>query len=103
MFLTLRHRYASSEESGAADEVHTLLVLGNEAEASTIKAAKQFAKSFPDILEFRSARRQGLALVRPDGYIAYSAHNGDSLFAFKIGPVGLQRQTIPTAGVERAA
>ncbi len=80
-----------------------LLVLSNEAKASSIKAAKQFAESFADIIEFRSARRQGLALVRPDGYIAYSAHNGDNLAALESVRSVLQRQTIPTPGAERAA
>jgi 2-polyprenyl-6-methoxyphenol hydroxylase-like FAD-dependent oxidoreductase len=80
-----------------------LLVLGNEAEASIMKATKQFAESFADIVEFRSARRQGLALVRPDGYIAYSAHNADSLVALESVRSVLQRQTIPTPGAERAA
>ena len=80
-----------------------LLVLSNEAKASSIKAAKQFAESFADIVEFRSARRQGLALVRPDGYIAYSAHNGDNLAALESVRSILQRQTIPTPGAERAA
>ena len=80
-----------------------LLVLGNEAEASIMKATKQFAESFADIVEFRSARRQGLALVRPDGYIAYSAHNADILVALESVRSVLQRQTIPTPGAERAA
>lgn len=80
-----------------------LLVLGNEAEASIRKATKQFAESFADIVEFRSARRRGLALVRPDGYIAYSAHNADSLVALESVRSVLQRQTIPTPGAERAA
>ncbi len=68
-----------------------------------MKATKQFAESFADIVEFRSARRQGLALVRPDGYIAYSAHNADILVALESVRSVLQRQTIPTPGAERAA
>ena len=80
-----------------------LLVLGNEVESSTINAAKQFAESFADILEFRSARRQGLVLVRPDGYVAYSAHNGNIPAALESVRSVLQRQTIPTASAEQAA
>jgi 2-polyprenyl-6-methoxyphenol hydroxylase-like FAD-dependent oxidoreductase len=79
-----------------------LLVLGNEAESLTVNAAKQFAESFADILAFRSARRQGLTLVRPDGYVAYSAHD-NILAALESVRSVLQRQTIPTPGAQWAA
>src|SRR5438128_8278652 len=49
-----------------------LLVLGNDAEASTTEAAQQLASSFPDVLELRLAPHPGIMLVRPDGYIAYA-------------------------------
>ncbi|MGA8491176.1 MAG: hypothetical protein WB711_12180 [Terriglobales bacterium] len=80
-----------------------LLVLGNQAESSSIEAAKQFAQSFADILEFRSTRGQELALVRPDGYLAYSAPNGDSLAVLESVRAVLQRQTMPTPDAEPAA
>ena len=57
------------------------LVLGNNTEPSTIEAAKQLCGSLSDIVELRLAPREGITLVRPDGYIAYSAHNHDNLAA----------------------
>jgi 2-polyprenyl-6-methoxyphenol hydroxylase-like FAD-dependent oxidoreductase len=50
-----------------------LLLLGGDAEPSTAEAAKRLAASLPDVLELRSVPRLGLALVRPDGYIAFSS------------------------------
>ena len=58
-----------------------LLVFGNDGESSTTEAARQLAGSFPDIVELRLTRGQGAALVRPDGYIAYSAQKGDGVAA----------------------
>jgi 2-polyprenyl-6-methoxyphenol hydroxylase-like FAD-dependent oxidoreductase len=56
-----------------------LLVLGNDAEASTTEAAKQLASSFTDVLELRLAPHPGIMLVRPDGYIAYATHSRDGV------------------------
>ncbi len=50
-----------------------LLVLGDNMELSTIEVAKEIGDSFGDILELRLGNCQGLTLVRPDGYIAFSA------------------------------
>jgi 2-polyprenyl-6-methoxyphenol hydroxylase-like FAD-dependent oxidoreductase len=70
-----------------------LLVLGNDAEASTMEAVRQLAGSFPDIVELRLARHQGIALVRPDGYIAYSTPKGDGIAALGSVRSLLERQT----------
>ena len=70
-----------------------LLVLGNDTESSTIEVAKRLAESFTDIVELRLARRQGVTLVRPDGYIAYSARNSDSIVALGSVCSLLERQT----------
>ena len=70
-----------------------LLVLGNDSESSTTEAAKQLAGSFIDIVELRLAERQGVTLVRPDGYIAYAAHNGDGIAALGSVRSLLERQT----------
>jgi 2-polyprenyl-6-methoxyphenol hydroxylase-like FAD-dependent oxidoreductase len=70
-----------------------LLLLSNDAEPSTTEAAKQLAGSFTDILELRLARRQALTLIRPDGYIAYSTHNRDSIAALGSVRSLLERQT----------
>ena len=70
-----------------------LLVLDSDAGSSTTEAAKQLAGSFPDMVELRLAQRQGVALVRPDGYVAYSAHNGDGIAALGSVRLLLERQT----------
>jgi 2-polyprenyl-6-methoxyphenol hydroxylase-like FAD-dependent oxidoreductase len=70
-----------------------LLVLGDDAESATEEAAKQFARSFTQIVELRLAGRQGVTLVRPDGYIAYAARNGDSIVALGSMRSLLERQT----------
>ncbi|HEY7165696.1 MAG TPA: FAD-dependent monooxygenase [Candidatus Binatia bacterium] len=49
-----------------------LLLLGDDAEASTTKAAKQLAGSLTHLVELRSAPQPGVTLVRPDGYVAYA-------------------------------
>ncbi len=70
-----------------------LLVLGNDAESSTTEAAKQLAGSFTNVVEFRLAPGQDVTLVRPDGYIAYSAHNCDGIAALESVRSLLERQT----------
>ena len=79
-----------------------LLFVGQDAEPSLKEAAKQFAESLPAIVDLRFAQQQGLLLVRPDGYIAYSSHTSDTA-AFEAARSVLQRQTMPLADVKRAA
>jgi 2-polyprenyl-6-methoxyphenol hydroxylase-like FAD-dependent oxidoreductase len=69
-----------------------LLVLGNDAEASTTEAAKQLASSFTDVLELRLAPHPGIMLVRPDGYIAYATHSRDGVPALASLRAVLERQ-----------
>lgn len=70
-----------------------LLVVDDDADLSTKEAAKQLAGSFSDIVELRLARRHVVTLVRPDGYIAYSAHSHDGIVALKSVRSLLERQT----------
>jgi 2-polyprenyl-6-methoxyphenol hydroxylase-like FAD-dependent oxidoreductase len=70
-----------------------LLMLGDDVESSTTEAARQLAGSFPNIVELRSTQGRGVALVRPDGYIAYSAPGGDSSAALKSVRSLIERQT----------
>ena len=51
-----------------------LLVVDSDADASIKEAARKFCASLNDVVELRLARQHGISLVRPDGYIAYSAH-----------------------------
>ncbi len=70
-----------------------LLILPNDADSSMREAAKRLAGSFSDIVELRFAQRQGLTLVRPDGYIAYAAHDGGVSAALESVRSLLERQT----------
>ena len=62
-------------------------------DASIKEAANQLAGSFSDIVELRLAPGHEITLVRPDGYIAYSAHNRDGIAALKSVRSLLERQT----------
>ena len=70
-----------------------LLLLDDEAEASTKQAAEELAKSFTDIVELRFRPGHDITLVRPDGYIAYSAHKRDGTSALASVRSLLERQT----------
>jgi hypothetical protein len=73
-----------------------LLVLHEDAGAAEWAAARDLGRSWPDVLECRKTARPGLALVRPDGYVAYSAAGlGDEELA-EVRAV-LDRQTSPDA------
>jgi hypothetical protein len=85
--------FDNSLRGGEGIRSRFLLVLGNDAESSTIEAAKQLAGSFADIVELRLAERQGVTLVRPDGYIAYAEPNGDGIGDLGSARSLLDRQT----------
>ena len=70
--------FDDSLRGGKGIRSHFLLIVGIEAEPSTKDAVRQLAESFSDLVELRFAHDQGLMLVRPDGYIAYSSHNSDA-------------------------
>jgi hypothetical protein len=70
-----------------------LLVLDDGVDSLTTEAATKLAGSLSDIVELRSARRQGVTLVRPDGYIAYSPDSHDGMAALKSVRSLLERQT----------
>jgi 2-polyprenyl-6-methoxyphenol hydroxylase-like FAD-dependent oxidoreductase len=54
-----------------------LVFIGDDVDSSTREAAQRFCASFKELVEARSSRRAGIALVRPDGYVAYAARHGD--------------------------
>jgi len=70
-----------------------LLTIDRNKEPSTKEAARQLCGSLSDIVELRSSGTNGLKLIRPDGYIAYSAHDGDSVAALRSVRSLLERQT----------
>ncbi|MFL6285784.1 MAG: FAD-dependent oxidoreductase [Pyrinomonadaceae bacterium] len=70
-----------------------LLALDEDADSSTKESAKQLAEAFGDIVELRSGPYQDITLVRPDGYVAYSAHKHDGVAALQSVRSVLERQT----------
>ena len=73
-----------------------LLVVGGDAQQPVQAAAKQLADSMSDLVELNLDGAKGTTLVRPDGYIAYSAHSADPSALDSVRSL-LQRQTWPTA------
>lgn len=73
-----------------------LLVLHEGAGAAEQAAAKELGRAFPDVLDVRPTARPGAALVRPDGYVAYSASALGAAETAEVRAV-LDRQTAPDA------
>jgi 2-polyprenyl-6-methoxyphenol hydroxylase-like FAD-dependent oxidoreductase len=61
---------------GAGIATRFLLLVDEEKDSPASEAARQLSQSYSDILELRHSGFAGIKLVRPDGYLAYSAANG---------------------------
>ncbi len=70
-----------------------LLVFDNDADSSTREAAERLSESFRDIVELRLRARDDITLVRPDGYIAFSARRRDGVAALRAVRSLLEHQT----------
>jgi len=70
-----------------------LLLLDRDADSSIKEAATELAASFSDIVELRFRSGQDIILVRPDGYIAFSARKRDRMSALASVRSLLERQT----------
>ncbi len=70
-----------------------LLMWDESADASATAEARQLAEAFRDVLELRTGRPDEIALVRPDGYVAYAADARDGLEALPSVRSLLDRQT----------
>jgi hypothetical protein len=79
------------------------LLLVDDKEVPAKEAARQLCDSFSDIVELRPSESPGLKLVRPDGYVAYSAHNGNSAAVLGSVRTLLERQTHAMPRGDRAA
>ncbi len=69
-----------------------LLIIDRDIESSIREAAKELCESFSYIVELRPAHRRGVTLVRPDGYVAYSAQDPEGLTALESARSVLERQ-----------
>ena len=70
-----------------------ILPLGSLPCSYQIYCWRNLAGAFSDIVELRLRSSNDIALVRPDGYIAYSARNHDGIAALKAVRSVLERQT----------
>ncbi len=98
-------RYMDDSIRGGEGILHRfLLMIDNDADPATSELAAQLVASFPDLVELRPTSCDGVLLVRPDGYIAFSAHGG-GVAALKSVRSLLQRQTDapPSPDVSAAA
>ena len=91
-------RCAAETASAAA----SLLVVDSNADSSAKDVARKLCASMSDVVELRVSRQHdgislvrqhGITMVRPDGYVAYSAHNHDGIAALTAMRSLLERQT----------
>ena len=85
--------FDDSMRGGEGIKSHFLLVIPSDQKSSVSDAANGLARSFSNILELRTSQQHGVTLLRPDGYIAYSARNGGSVTAMEAVRSLLERQT----------
>jgi 2-polyprenyl-6-methoxyphenol hydroxylase-like FAD-dependent oxidoreductase len=76
-----------------------LLLCDDDAKPAVKEAARQLADSHRDVLELRPADHRGITLVRPDGYVTYTAHRAD-VAGVGAARVILERQTISGVTVD---
>jgi len=79
-----------------------VLVVDNDAAPATKQAAEQLARSFTGIIELRLRPRHNIVLVRPDGYIAYSAPSREGNGGLTSVRSLLERQTNTQQGTRAA-
>lgn len=70
-----------------------LLMVDSDAEPATIEAARRFAGANDELVELRLSRHPGIALIRPDGYVACSGSERDGMATLASARALLQRQT----------
>ncbi len=96
-------RYFDDSLRGGKGIVNRFLVLiGDDEDVSTLEAAKKLCESSKDTAELRTSPKPGIKLVRPDGYIAYSARDGEGLASLSAARSILERQTHSARSVSTA-
>ena len=94
-----KRHFDDSLRGGHGIQSRFLLMVDDANEASSKEAAKQLCSSLSDVVELRPTRQPGITLLRPDGYVAYSAHNANSLAALASVRTLLEFQTGPSSTV----
>ena len=91
-------RYFDESMRGGGMRSRFLLITASDGQSGASQGSAQLMQSFGDIVELRPSAHAGITLVRPDGYIAYSSHNGDRSGAWESVRTVLERQTQPAGG-----
>ncbi len=71
-------RYFDSSMGGGKGIGSRFLLLIDEKGTQAGEVAKEIGGEFSGIVELRPSAHSGVTLIRPDGYVAYSGHNGDA-------------------------
>ncbi len=71
-----------------------LLLVDEELDRLVREAAQRLIAAFPGVLELRTRRGAHITLIRPDGYVAYSARHRSPIAALDRVRTLLERQTI---------
>ncbi len=82
-----------SMRGGSGIGSHFLLMVGDGVDALVKEAAQQLVETHGEVVELRTVPGDAIALVRPDGYAAYSAHSRNGLAALTEMKGLLERQT----------
>jgi hypothetical protein len=67
-------------------------MLGGDVSAED-EGVRMLSTLFPEVLEVRTAQAPGIRLVRPDGYVAYTARRTDGVRTWEALGALLERQT----------
>jgi 2-polyprenyl-6-methoxyphenol hydroxylase-like FAD-dependent oxidoreductase len=73
-----------------------LLMVDSDSGSSSREAARQITDELSNIVELRLRPHHDMTLVRPDGYVAYSAHSRVGITALRSVRALLERQTMLT-------
>ena len=77
---------------GAGIRSRFLFVVGDAADPAAREAAGRLAEALSDVVELRPGSGGGIRLVRPDGYVAFAAHEADESTLIAVRSL-LERQT----------
>lgn len=88
-----RRFWNDSLRGGKGIENRFLLLLGEDTDEAARKAASEFCAPLADLVELRRMSQSGMALVRPDGYVACAGALGDSGTVLESMRFVLKRQT----------
>ena len=88
-------RYFDESMRGGGIRSHFQLFIDDEPEPEVRDAARQLVAAFSEVVDLRTHRDADVTLVRPDGYVAYTAHSHGAIAALNTVWRLLERQTVP--------